>query len=84
MIRNVNNHDFALYYVSIVNFVILLLIFIMFEIFAKCYKLRIRENIVPVAQIAEEHYERYQEQSDEYRRARELSYTSTDSYSVCQ
>ena len=70
------------FYGNIVRFVILLLILIMFVIFAKCYKLRIRENIVPVAQIAEEHYERYQEQSDEYRRARELSYT--DSYSVCQ
>ena len=72
-----NNAD-VLFYTNIVCSVILLLILIMFVIFVKCYKLRIRENIVPVTQIAEEHYERYQEQSDEYRRARELSYT--DSY----
>ena len=81
IIGNDNNADVT-FYVNIVSSVILLLILIMFVIFAKCYKLRIRENIVPVTQIAEEHYERYQEQSDEYRRARELSYT--DSYSVCQ
>ena len=77
IIRNVSNADVYLF-VNIVNFAILLIILILFVIFAKCYKLRIRENIVPVAQIAEEHYERYQEQSDEYRRDRELSYT--DSY----
>ena len=81
IIGNDNNADVT-FYMNIVSSVILLLILILFVIFAKCYKLRIRENIVPVAQIAEEHYERYQEQSDEYRRARELSYT--DSYSVCQ
>ena len=77
IIGNLNNADAALY-ANIVDSVILLLILIMFVIFAKCYKLRIRENIVPVALIAEEHYERYQEQSDKYRRDRELSYT--DSY----
>ena len=80
IIGNDNNADAM----NIVSFVILLLILILFVIFVKCYKFRIRENIVPVRQIAEEHYERYQEQSDEYRRARELSYTCTDSYSVCQ
>ena len=80
IIGNDNNADVT-FYASIVSSVILLLILIMFVMFAKCYKLRIRENIVPVREIAEEHYERYQEQSDEYRRARrELSYT--DSYSV--
>ena len=77
IIGNDNNADVT-FYVNIVSSVILLLILMMFVIFAKCYKLRIRENIVPVTQIAEEHYERYQEQSDEYRRARGLSYT--DSY----
>ena len=73
-----DNNAHVLLFVSVVKSVILLLILIMFVIFAKCYKLRIRENIVPVRQIAEEHYERYQEQSDKYRRTRELS--CTDSY----
>ena len=77
IIGNDNNADVT-FYVNIVSSVILLLILMMFVIFAKCYKFRIRENIVPVREIAEEHYERYQEQSDEYRRARGLSYT--DSY----
>ena len=39
--------------------------------FAKRYKLRSRDNIVPVHQIAEEHYERYFNQSEEYRRENE-------------
>ena len=69
---------YSLFYLTIVDFAIILLVLIIFVIIAKYYKLRIRENIVPVTQIAEEHYERYREQSDEYRRDRELSYT--DSY----
>ena len=39
--------------------------------FAKRYKLRSRDNIVPVHQIAEEYYERYFNQSEEYRRENE-------------
>ncbi len=68
----------ALLYTTIVDCIIVLLVLLSFVIIAKYYKFRIRENIVPVHLIAEEHYERYQEQSDEYRRARGLSYT--DSY----
>ena len=48
--------------------VFLFLTFIFFLMFAKHYKLRIRDNIVPIYQIAEEHYERYFNQSEEYRR----------------
>ena len=43
-------------------------IFIYLLFTAKRYKLRVRDNIVPVHQIAEEHYERYFNQSEEYRR----------------
>ena len=78
----ISNYANAVLYGNIVQSVILLLIFLMFVIFAKYYKLRIRDNVVPVRQIAEEHYERYQKQSDEYRKDRELSYT--DNYSACQ
>ncbi len=74
-----NNEILASLYTDVFHSVVLLLILIIFVITTKNYKLRIRENIVPVNQIAEEHCERYQEQSDEYRRDRGLlSYT--DSY----
>ena len=39
--------------------------------FANCYKLRTRDNIVPVHHITEEHYERYFNQSEKYRRENE-------------
>ncbi len=71
-----NNMADTQLYSNIVESVIILLVVITFLPVAKYYKLRIRENIVPINQIAEEHYERYQEQSDEHRRL--LSYT--DSY----
>ncbi len=58
----------AALYAIIVSLIIAVIVIVIFIPFAKWYKFRIRENIVPVNQIAEEHYERYQEQSDEYRR----------------
>ena len=74
-----NNEILASLYTDVFHSVVLLLILIIFVITTKNYKLRIRENIVPINQIAEEHFERYQEQSDEYRRDRGLS-SYTDSY----
>ncbi len=74
-----NNEILASLYTDVFNSVVLLLILIIFVIASTNYKLRIRENIVPINQIAEEHYERYQEQSDQYRRDRGLS-SYTDSY----
>ena len=41
---------------------------IVFVIYTKRYKLRVRDNIVPVHQIAEEHYERYIKQREERER----------------
>ena len=43
---------------------LILLILVAFLCLAKHYTLRVRENIVPVYQIAEEYYERYMEQSE--------------------
>ena len=58
-------------YFIIVNFILIVFTLIYFVMFAKRYKLRSRDNIVPVHQIAEEHYERYFYQSEEYRRENE-------------
>ena len=63
----------------VVNSIIVTIVILIFLLVAKFYKLRIRENIVPVAQIAEEHYERYQEQSDEYRRENGIETSSASS-----
>ena len=58
-------------YYIIGNFILIVFTLIFYVMFAKHYKLRTRDNIVPVHQIAEEHYERYFNQSEEYRRENE-------------
>ena len=50
---------------------------ILFVILAKRYKLRLRENEINVHCIAEEHYERYMNQEEEFRREMGLSFEST-------
>ena len=55
-------------YYIIGNFILIVFTLIFYVMFAKRYKLRSRDNIVPVHEIAEEHYERYFNQSEEYRR----------------
>ena len=44
----------------------ILLLLIVFLFLSKHYKLRVRENIVPIHQIAEEHIERYIDQREEF------------------
>ena len=65
----------CIFYYNLGNSLFTLFILIVFLIFAKRYKLRVRNNIVPVHQIAEEHYERYIMQREEYERE-SGSYTS--------
>ena len=65
-------------YYIIGNFILIVFTLIFYVMFAKRYKLRRRDNIVPVHQIAEEHYERYFNQSEEYRRENE-----TEIHIVC-
>ena len=55
-------------YYHIANLISLLFTFVLFLIFAKRYKLRVRDNIFPAHWIIEEHYERYLDQSEENRR----------------
>ena len=44
----------------------ILLLFIVYLFLSKHYKLRVRENIVPIHQIAEEHIERYIDEREEF------------------
>ena len=60
-------HCQSLYY-HVLKSVIILIILIIFLILAKCYKFRVREKEVNIHLIAEEHYERYLDQEDQYRR----------------
>ena len=54
----------CIFYYFLAKSMLILLILVAFLCLAKHYKLRVRENIVPVYQIAEEYYERYMEQSE--------------------
>ena len=53
-------------YYFIAKSVIILIILIVFLILARHYKLRVRENEVNIHIIAEEHYDRYMDQEEEY------------------
>ena len=54
------------FYYYLVLSPIILLNLVLFIIFAKHYKLRERERHVNIQAIAEEHYERYLDQEEEY------------------
>ena len=72
------------FYLYLTKFVILLLVFIIFLKVATWYKLRQREIIVNVHAIAENHWEKYMDQREEYERllnthdSISCSYGSTD------
>ena len=55
-------------YCDLGNSLYILFTLIVFIIVAKRYKLRVRNNIVPVQRIIEKHYERYINQREEYER----------------
>ena len=56
-------------YHSLIIGLIDLLILIVFGIFARRYKYRVRENEVNIVQIVDDHYQRYIEQEEEYKRS---------------
>ena len=62
--------------------VIIFVILILFGILAKRYKYRVRENEVNILQIVEDHYQRYMEQEDQFKRQDNDHFliTSTSSY----
>ena len=65
-------------YYFIAKSVIILIILIVFLVLAKRYKLRVRENEVNIHLIAEEHYEKYMDQEEEYNNelGQSLEYTN--------
>ena len=65
-------------YYFIFKSIIIFVILIVYLVLAKYYKLRVRENVVNVHLIAEEHYDRYIEQEVEYRKQMGLSLESSD------
>ena len=66
-----------LYYYVLKSAVVVITL-ILFVILAKQYKLRVKANEINVHLIAEEHYERYMDHEEEFRREMGLSFESTD------
>ena len=66
-------------YYYIAKIVFLAGMFVVFLVLVRRYRMRQREVVVNIHQIAEEHYERYMEQEEEYRR--EMGITSSSSSS---
>ena len=71
------------YYIITLSCVFQLLILIVFIILARRYKYRVRENEVNIIQIVDDHYQRYMEQEDEYKRHKvtlenEINYVIND------
>ena len=65
-------------YYYVLKTAVIVVTLILFVILAKQYKLRVRENEINIHLIAEEHYERYMDQEEEFRREMGLSFESTD------
>ena len=55
-------------YYYVMKSAVIVIILILFVILAKRYKLRVRGNEINIHLIAEEHYERYMDQEEEFRR----------------
>ena len=62
------------FYYYLTEIVLALAIIMLFSLLAKRYKLRIREREINVHLIAEEHYERYMDQEEDYWRENDYSY----------
>ena len=65
-------------YYYVMKGAVIVIFLMLFVILAKRYKLRVRENEINVHLIAEEHYERYMNQEEEFRREMGLSFESTN------
>ena len=65
-------------YYYVMKSAVIVIILILFVILAKRYKLRVRENEFNMHFITEEHFERYIDQEEEFRRELGLSFESTD------
>ena len=63
-----NNFICSSFYYYITRSIVIFIILLVFIVLAKWYKLRVRENEVNIVQIVDEHYERYMDQEEEYKR----------------
>ena len=64
------------FYYYLAEVVLALPIIVFFLLLAKYYKLHVREKEINVHLIAEEHYERYMDQEEDYWREHDYSYGS--------
>ena len=73
------------FYYHTAKSVLVLIILIVFEILAKRYKYRVRENEVNVVQIVDDHYQRYMKQEEQYNKDRNdnIQFSSIISYITC-
>ena len=70
-------------YYYITKLLLVLAVFLFFIILARKYQMRQREVVVNIHNIAEDHYERYIQQEEDYRRELGLSSISSSSDSYC-
>ena len=80
--------NFAYYYLNLVDMTLcsdiiksisLVILFVVFLVFSKCYTLRERNREINIQAIVEEHYERYMDQEEEYRKENPQYYGSLNS-----
>ena len=72
-----SHYNFTLCFDLSMTFILVLLIFI-FLVLSKCYTLRERNREINIQAIVEEHYERYMDQEEEYRRENPQYFESFD------
>ena len=78
--------DFACYYLvdftlcsDVIKSLSLFVLFLVFLLLSKCYTLRERNREINIQAIVEEHYERYMDQEEEYRKENPQYYGSLNS-----
>ena len=64
------------FYYFLAKSIVVIFVLVIFLVLAKCYKLRIRENVVNIHEIVEDHYERYMQQEELYRNEQDNLYGS--------
>ena len=67
------------FYYFLAKSIVVIFVLVIFLVLAKRYKLRIRENIVNIHEIAEDHYERYIQLDELYMNEQDSLYGSTNS-----
>ena len=66
------------FYYFLAKSIVVIFVLVIFLVLAKRYKLRIRENVINIHEIAEDHYERYIQQDELYMNEQDSLYGSTN------